>query len=63
MPGPLPTDDKRRRNAPTIPTTKLPAAGRKGRVPKVPPAYTLGDAGAAWWKWAWRSWSSRSVPS
>lgn len=54
MPGPLPKPDARRRNAPTIPTTTLPAGGRRGRSPKVPAAYELGDAGAAWWKWAWR---------
>lgn len=51
--GPLPTPGKRRRNAPTIPTTSLPASGRKGRAPKVPDAYALGDAGRAWWRWAW----------
>ncbi len=51
--GPLPSKQKRRRNAPTIPTTNLPASGRKGRPPKVPDAYKLGKAGAAWWRWAW----------
>src|SRR5687767_10166653 len=49
--GPLPSGNARRRNAPTIPTTTLPAAGRKGRPPKCP--YALGKAGADWWKWAW----------
>lgn len=51
MPGPLPTKNPRRRNAPTIPTTDLPAGGRKGKAPKCPVA--LGKAGAAWWSWAW----------
>lgn len=51
MPGPLPNPDRRRRNAPTIPTTKLPASGRKGRPPNCP--YDLAAPGAAWWKWAW----------
>jgi hypothetical protein len=53
MPGPLPNPNKRRRNAPTVPTTVLPAAGRKGRPPKAPEAYSLQKAAAAWWKWAW----------
>ena len=51
--GPLPNPNRRRRNAPTIPTTSLPAGGRKGRAPKVPAGYELRDAGAAWWRWAW----------
>jgi hypothetical protein len=50
--GPLPQSEKARRNAPTIPTTKLPAGGRKGRAPTCP--YSLEKAGKAWWKWAWR---------
>lgn len=49
--GPLPDPNRRRRNAPTIPTTHLPAGGRKGRPPKCP--YELGPDGASWWKWAW----------
>jgi len=52
--GPLPTGNARRRNAPTIPTTSLPAGGRKGRIPVAPVSYNLGPAGKAWWKWAWR---------
>ncbi|HET7588609.1 MAG TPA: hypothetical protein VFK14_00265 [Solirubrobacterales bacterium] len=52
--GPLPNKKKRRTNAATIPTTELPASGRKGRAPNVPTAYELGAAGLAWWKWAWR---------
>lgn len=51
--GPLPSGNARRRNAPTIPTTNLPATGPKGsRAPKCP--YELGDAGSAWWRWAWK---------
>lgn len=51
--GPLPAGNARRRNPPTVPTTSLPAGGRKGRPPKVPGSYNLGDAGRAWWTWAW----------
>jgi hypothetical protein len=51
MPGPLPSANKRRRNAPTIQTTNLPAAGRKGRAPKCP--YSLHEQGLLWWRWAW----------
>lgn len=51
MPGPLPNPQRRRRNAPTVPTTTLPASGRKGRPPNCP--YELGRDGAAWWRWAW----------
>ncbi len=53
MPGPLPNDKRRRRNAPTIPTTVLPLDGFSGPVPKVPPFVELGKAGRAWWRWAW----------
>jgi len=55
MPGPLPkaAGQRRRRNAPTIPTTKLPAGGREGQPPKCP--YQLGRAGRAWWTWAWHT--------
>jgi len=53
MSGPLPTSSPRRRNGPTIPTTNLPAGGRKGRPPKVPEEYALRKAGTAWWRWAW----------
>jgi hypothetical protein len=49
--GPLPKPGARRRNAPTIPGSVLPAEGRKGRAPKCP--YVLGVAGKAWWRWAW----------
>jgi len=55
MPGPLPNATRRRRNAPTIPTTVLPVGGRKGRAPKLPPFARLGDAGRAWWLWAWHT--------
>lgn len=54
MSGPAPKPNRRRRNAPTIQTTNLPAAGRVGPVPAVPAAYGLGGAGLAWWDWAWR---------
>ncbi len=51
--GPLPNPDKVRRNAPTIPTTSLPATGREAPVPAAPFGYDLRAAGAAWWAWAW----------
>ena len=54
MPGPLPEATRRRRNAPQISGHVLPAEGRKGAPPKVPDSYELAEAGAAWWKWAWR---------
>lgn len=53
MAGPLPDPKSRRRNAPTIPTTELPAAGRQDDPPAPPDAYTLGEPGQAWWDWAW----------
>jgi hypothetical protein len=52
MPGPLPNPERRRRNAPTISSSDLPAEGRKGRVPACP--LDLGEAGARWWRWAWK---------
>lgn len=53
MRGPLPTENPRRTNAPVIPTTVLPAAGREGPPPKLPPTAELRKAGRAWWRWAW----------
>jgi hypothetical protein len=49
--GPLPNPNARRRNAPTIPDTVLPASGRAGEAPGCP--YDLARAGSAWWAWAW----------
>lgn len=51
--GPLPDPNARRRNAPTIPTTDLPVAGRTDPAPSIPSWVKLGKAGRAWWKWAW----------
>jgi hypothetical protein len=51
MPGPLPNPERRRRNAPTIPTTSLPARGRQDPPPASPLELEL--AGARWWAWAW----------
>ena len=51
--GPLPNPNARRRNAPTIPTTSLPASGRSGKPPALPHGAKLGKAGRAWWAWAW----------
>ena len=53
MPGPLPNPQRRRRNPPAVPTTTLPASGRKGRPPNLPVGYALAKAGREWWKWAW----------
>lgn len=53
MRGPLPTNNARRRNAPVIPTTALPAGGREDPPPTLPPNHGLRRAGRAWWKWAW----------
>lgn len=55
MPGPLPQKNRRRRNAPTIPTTSLPAGGYGGPYPRLPRGVELGAAGKAWWAWAWRT--------
>src|SRR5690242_9693862 len=55
MPGPLPDPNSIRRNAPTIPTTDLPASGRTTPVPDVPSWIPLGGAGQAWWDWAWKT--------
>lgn len=55
MPGPLPTGNARRRNAPTIPTTRLPAGGRTAPAPRLPSFVQLGKTGRAWWSWAWKT--------
>lgn len=67
MPGPLPDPNSRRRNAPTIPTTSLPASGRPGSAPKVPGWVELGKSGKGWWAWAWKTpqaagWSDGNLP-
>lgn len=49
--GPLPDPAHRRRNAPTIPTTRLPASGRHDPAPECP--YELDEAGSTFWHWAW----------
>jgi hypothetical protein len=53
--GPLPDPNARRRNAPTIPSTSLPAGGFDGDIPDPPESYTLLGPGAAWWTWVWRT--------
>lgn len=53
--GPLPSDQKRRRNAPTIPTTSLPPDGFDAPTPTPPASTDLGPAGAEWWNWAWHT--------
>jgi len=51
--GPLPNPTRRRRNAPVIPTTSLPASGREGDPPDCP--YALAAHGLDWWDWAWHT--------
>jgi len=51
----LPDPRHRHRNAPTIPTTDLPATTGAGEAPQYPEWMSLGDAGEAWWRWAWRT--------
>ena len=55
MPGPLPNAQRRRTNAPVIPTTTLPPGGRPGKTPPVPEWVELDTAGMAWWSWVWRT--------
>lgn len=55
MPGPLPDEGAARRNAPTIPTKDLPAAGRQDPTPDVPGFVDLDQPGLAWWEWAWHT--------
>lgn len=51
MPGPLPTGQARRRNAPTITNTTLPASGHDGDVPD--PVGTLTKPEREFYDWAW----------
>ena len=53
MPGPLPDPNRRRRNAPTVPTTTLTPEGRTDPAPEPPSWCELGKAGQAFWEWAW----------
>ncbi len=55
MPGPAPkpADQRRRRNAPTANTLKLPRAGRKGKPPAFPGE--LNDYDAAVWADLWHT--------
>ena len=55
MPGPLPKsdDERRRRNAPTIPTTDLPLDGYAGPVPE--PIVELGVVARKYYERAWSS--------
>lgn len=55
MRGPLPQENRRRRNAPAVPTTNLPVAGRVEDPPALPDWQGLGEAGQSWWLWAWRT--------
>lgn len=55
MSGPLPDPNRRRRNAPVIPTTSLPLSGTGEDAPDVPSWADLGVRGSAWWVWAWAS--------
>lgn len=53
MPGPLPKpeEERRRRNAPTVPTTELPVAGYSGPVPD--PVEELDELERRYYEWAW----------
>jgi hypothetical protein len=55
--GPLPKEDAARNKThePTIPTTRLPPRGRRGKPPPCPRAYKLKPTGRAWWNWAWKT--------
>lgn len=57
MPGPppKPDDQRRRRNKPTFEWVDLPAGGRKGRIPKLPPVCDWSDETLRWWKAVWRT--------
>lgn len=62
----LPDPSARRPNQGKLPTSVLPINGRAGDPPDVPEWITLGEAGLAWWEWAWRTpqaaaWSSGDV--
>lgn len=54
-PIPKKASERQRRNAPMVPQTNLPAAGRSGRAPALPAHVKLGKPGRAWWVWAWRT--------
>ncbi|MFT4658946.1 MAG: hypothetical protein ACI8V4_003142 [Ilumatobacter sp.] len=51
MPGPLPQNDKRRSNAPTIPTTAVPVFGFAGAIPDALDGYNLGTLGRSGLQW------------
>lgn len=53
--GPLPNPNARRRNAPTIAATTLPAGGYQGPIPDPPEGYDFLEFARAWWVWAWRT--------
>ena len=57
MRGPLPNPHGRVRSSSqsAYSTNVLPAAGRKGPIPKPPAWVDLGDRGQEWWKLAWRT--------
>jgi hypothetical protein len=51
MPGPLPTENPRRRNALTLPTDSLPLTGRVGDIPD--PIEDLKPLERQYYVWAW----------
>lgn len=51
MPGPLPTENPRRRNAPTLPTDALPLTGTDVEPPE--PIEPLSELEQRYFDWAW----------
>jgi hypothetical protein len=52
-PLPKPPGKAVHRNKAVVPTHQLPQGGRQGDAPECP--YELGEAGKAWWEWAWHT--------
>lgn len=57
MPGPPPKPESQRirRNRPTFDWVTLPAEGRKGRAPKLPPIRDWSPETLRWWRELWHT--------